>query len=327
MKKQIATGFFLFSFMLPLKAVASQKIEQIFTFGDSLSDVGNVFNATSQTNNLIPPPPYFQGRFSNGPVWVEYLAKNLKLNPAPYTTLPPTAFSSPNGINYAFGGSSSGLNNATFPTVPFPGTLAQVNLFTGGLAANQQKANPKALYIVWTGANDYIFGNVTNPQQPVDNISNAINKLAAAGAKNIMVLNLGDLGKLPGTRSTKLSPQLTQLTNGHNLALSKAIANLNRSLPSVNIIPVDVNTLVSTVVKFPGVFGFKNVTDACLNTKTNTICDKPSEYLYWDEFHPTTRAHKQIQILASFVLKSRLRSQALSQDLINVEIPLATASN
>lgn len=329
MKKQIlATGFFLFSFMLPLKASASQKIEQIYTFGDSLSDVGNVFNATSQVNNVgTPPPPYFNGRFSNGPVWVDYLAQRLKLEPVPYTTLLPGAFSSPNGINYAFGGSSSGLNNAIYPTAPFPGMLAQVNLFTSSLTANQQQANPKSLYIVWAGANDYLSGNVTNPQQPVDNISNAITALAAAGAKNIMVLNLADMGKLPGTRLTPLSAQLTTLTNAHNLKLASAIATLNRSLPSVNIIPVDVNTLIKTVVKFPGVFGFTNVTEACF--KNNAVCATPNSYLFWDDVHPTTMAHKQVQILALFVLKSRTRDRfaTLPEDLLTVEVPSSAASN
>lgn len=328
MKKQIlATGFFLFSFMLPLKASANQKIEQIYTFGDSLSDVGNVFNATSQINNVgTPPPPYFKGRFSNGPILVDYLAKRLNLQPVPYT-ISSGAFSSPDGINYAFGGSSSGLNNVTFPTAPFPGMLAQVNLFTSGLTANQQQANPKALYIVWAGANDYLSGNVTNPQQPVDNISKAVTALAAAGAKNIMVLNLADLGKLPSTRSTPFSAQLTALTNAHNLKLAGAIATLNRSLPSVNIIPVDVNTLIKTVIKFPGVFGFTNVTEACF--KNNVVCATPNSYLFWDGVHPTTVGHKQVQILALFVLKSRTRDRfaSLPEDLLSVEVPSSAASN
>ena len=327
MKKQIiATGFFLFSFMLPLKASANQKIEQIYTFGDSLSDVGNVFNATSQINNVgDPPPPYFKGRFSNGPVWVEYLAQRLKLQPIPFT-IPPGAFSAPNGINYAFGGSSSGLNNVTFPTAPFPGMLAQVNLFTSGLTANQKQADPKALYIVWAGANDYLFGGVTNPQQPVDNISNAVTALAAAGAKNIMVLNLSDLGKLPGTRSTQFSPQLTTLTNAHNLALSRALTSLNRRLPSANIIPVDVNTLVKTFVKFLGVFGFTNVTEACF--KNNAVCATPNQYLFWDDFHPTTMAHKQVQILALFVLKSRTRDrQSVLLPDTEIDVPFTVGSS
>lgn len=326
MKKQIAIGFFLFSFMLPLKASANQKIEEIYTFGDSLSDVGNVFNATSQINNVgEPPPPYVEGRFSNGPVWVDYLAKRLQLQPVPYTTLPPGAFSSPNGVNYAFGGSSSGLDNAAFPTLPFPGMLSQVNLFTGGLTANQQQANPKALYIVWAGANDYLSGNVTNPRQTVANISNAVTALAAAGAKNIMVLNLADLGKLPSTRSTPFSAQLTTLTDAHNFALARALVTLNRRLPSVKIIPVDVNTLFKTVVKFPGAFGFTNVTEACF--KNNAVCATPNKYLFWDDIHPSTTAHQQVHRLAFFVLKSRTSYEkaALLPDLIDVPLVLESS--
>jgi phospholipase/lecithinase/hemolysin len=44
-------------------------------YGDSLSDLGNIYTAGSQT---IPrSPPYYMGRFSNGPLAVEYHAKTL----------------------------------------------------------------------------------------------------------------------------------------------------------------------------------------------------------------------------------------------------------
>lgn len=71
MKKALTTaGFVLFSFMLPCKAMASN-FSQFYVFGDSLSDTGNVFNASG---GLIPPdPPYSQGRFSNGDIWVDFV--------------------------------------------------------------------------------------------------------------------------------------------------------------------------------------------------------------------------------------------------------------
>lgn len=61
MKKQlVAAGFILFSLSLPIKASAA--IDQLYVFGDSLSDTGNTYKATQ---GIIPPsPPYFQGRFS-----------------------------------------------------------------------------------------------------------------------------------------------------------------------------------------------------------------------------------------------------------------------
>ena len=39
--------------------------EQIVVFGDSLSDNGNQYKNTGQP----PSPPYYNGRFSNGPTW------------------------------------------------------------------------------------------------------------------------------------------------------------------------------------------------------------------------------------------------------------------
>jgi phospholipase/lecithinase/hemolysin len=54
-------------------------IERLYVFGDSLSDTGNVYRATGRTTP--PDPPYFRGRFSNGPVWVEHLGARSGVKP------------------------------------------------------------------------------------------------------------------------------------------------------------------------------------------------------------------------------------------------------
>jgi phospholipase/lecithinase/hemolysin len=56
-------------------SLSAQNFEEIYVFGDSLSDDGNVFEATEE--DYPPSPPYFEGRLSNGPIWVEYLASEL----------------------------------------------------------------------------------------------------------------------------------------------------------------------------------------------------------------------------------------------------------
>ncbi|KAJ2586853.1 hypothetical protein EV177_009695, partial [Coemansia sp. RSA 1804] len=43
----------------------------LYIFGDSLSDTGRLH---TMTFGLVPPEPYWEGRFSNGPLWIEYLA-------------------------------------------------------------------------------------------------------------------------------------------------------------------------------------------------------------------------------------------------------------
>ena len=67
----------------------------IYSFGDSLSDVGNVDLATG---GIEPASPYVDGQFSNGPVWAQDLAGKLGL-PA---LIPSLA----GGTDYAFGGAT-----------------------------------------------------------------------------------------------------------------------------------------------------------------------------------------------------------------------------
>lgn len=61
-----------------------EPINELYVFGDSLSDVGTVFQATRGT--YPPQRTYFQGHYSNGRVWVEYLA----FSPPPFQRVKPT---------------------------------------------------------------------------------------------------------------------------------------------------------------------------------------------------------------------------------------------
>ena len=55
----------------------AQQFSGLFVFGDSLSDSGRLF---ALTGGAIPlSPSNFNGRFSNGPVWVESFAPALGL--------------------------------------------------------------------------------------------------------------------------------------------------------------------------------------------------------------------------------------------------------
>ena len=75
-------------------AANAQTYNRVVVFGDSLSDNGNLYLATGGTTPLSPP--YYQGRFSNGPVFTELLGFNV----GRYAAGAPVTGS----INYAFGG-------------------------------------------------------------------------------------------------------------------------------------------------------------------------------------------------------------------------------
>lgn len=57
-------------------------IDAIYAFGDSLSDVGNIYAYTSvNTPPAYPASPYVNGQFSNGNVWVQDLAGSWPVSP------------------------------------------------------------------------------------------------------------------------------------------------------------------------------------------------------------------------------------------------------
>ena len=62
---------FLFALVLLAPALAwGTVIDHMYVFGDSLSDNGNLYQ---MNHGKLPKTPYYDGRFSNGPVWVEDL--------------------------------------------------------------------------------------------------------------------------------------------------------------------------------------------------------------------------------------------------------------
>lgn len=315
-KPVLATSLAIFSVLLPLKTLAKGlDFSQIFYFGDSLGDNGNVFGFTLGN---FPPAPYVDGRFSNGPTWIEYLAQDLELDPvasfADTVFMPGTDIS--NGINFAFGGALTGtfttgddgmteVENTlppTFPALqdaPLLGLQSQVGIFATQFAPI---ANPDALYVIWAGANDYLpndadtdlFRPLTETDTSVNNIFLAINTLVTFGAENLLVLNLPDLGNVPATNNLPESNEFTALTNSHNQQLEALVATLPTD---VNVIQFDVNSLFEEITTNPGNFGLSN-TDNCLvplfDCFDPNIIIPEDEFTFWDDKHPTTKVHEII---------------------------------
>ena len=78
--------FFAYAVLVTLSATPAAHattFTSIVALGDSLSDTGNAFIFTGLLGDAIPQPPYFDGNFSNGPVWLEVLAAGLGLSVDP----------------------------------------------------------------------------------------------------------------------------------------------------------------------------------------------------------------------------------------------------
>ncbi|MEO0803343.1 MAG: SGNH/GDSL hydrolase family protein [Cyanobacteria bacterium J06642_2] len=282
-------------------AVTAASFTEIYAFGDSLLDTGNLFEATSgPLPPGAPPPsqvpfpgppypntPYFEGRFSNGPVWIEYLAPGLGLTPNPDT-------------NFAFGGATSGFDHVQFDGIP--GLRGQVEAFTSAVPVT----DPDALYVIASGANDYspfelnLFTATpatiaAQIDTTVNHISTSIVELAAAGAVSFAVLTVPDLGTTPS--GSVVPGLLSGISQAHNAALQSSIDALSASL-ALDITLLDLDVPLGQAIADPAAFGLTNVTDACFNLATLTTCTNPDEYLFWDFTHPSAVSHQAIAAYA-----------------------------
>ena len=71
-------------------------------------------------------------------------------------------------------------------------------------------------------------------------------------------------------------------------ALSAAFnAELAADLPT-GVAYYDTASLIRAMVANPAAYGFTDVTDPCYDG--TTVCSNPSQYLFFDSFHPTTAA-------------------------------------
>jgi len=267
--KAIALTLITFIMTISCSTQLGASIDGIVVFGDSLSDVGQVFRFSS---GLYPPnPPYFEGRYSNGQVWVEYLAQQLSL-------------SMDQMQNFAWGGATTeGSGESQVPSL-----LEQVESAT----LTEQSLSGNALYILWAGANDYLQGQ-GDVTAPVENVMEAIAALTNRGAHVFLVANLPDLGRLPATRGNGSAAGLSALTQAHNQRLQQRIDQFNAQQPDRQILLLDVFALYDAALATPNQFGFTDVTGTCL-TGTQP-CANPDQFLFWDGIHPSTAGH---QILA-----------------------------
>jgi phospholipase/lecithinase/hemolysin len=230
-------------------------------FGDSLSDTGNL---AAVTFGLVPDPlEYYQGRFSNGPLWVEYLAQALMLEDQLDVR--------------AYAGATSGRGRP-------PGLLSQVDAY---LVLTKPSAD--ALYSVWAGAND-VFNDYQNATAGAENIGTALERLLLTGAQYFLVPNLPDIGLTPRYNSAATTAaSYTMASQNFNAALQRELDDFASAYPMAIVYRLDTFDLFHQFLAEPARFGLINVTATSPNLGSGF--SNTEGYLFWDEVHPTTEGH------------------------------------
>lgn len=253
--------------------VAVPSFSGMVVFGDSLTDVGNVLDKSpSVLGRAVPKsPPYFEGRLSNGPVWIEHLAARLGVES-------PTA-SETGGMNFAWGGATTGSIANTL--VDDMDVQLQKYLAQHSPAADQ-------LFVLYGGANDLNRGQ--SPKEPVEFIGQHIRELASNGATQFMVPNMA--APLNDSQQDLLG-QYSEF----NALLSHELAELRETL-GVTIYEVDTERMMGEIVANPEAFGFSNITNAACSDcgsglgASSQVVNNPESYLLWDNVHYSARGNE-----------------------------------
>ncbi|MBP9722368.1 MAG: SGNH/GDSL hydrolase family protein [Gammaproteobacteria bacterium] len=283
----------------------TKHFSRVFVFGDSMSDNGNLYERSRQIAFVFPmspilplSPPYYNGRFTNGKVWVEQLAEKLNI--------PESAV-----IDFAYAGATIGKNILPIPTLD-----KQVSTY---LNWNRTGDN-YALYTVWIGANDLLRNLYPTDEKMLEAMTSKIEynlrRLIAHGAKNILVPQLPDLAVTPDslTKDTNnghkdYTTRLYNLTKEYNSRLRDLLANLKQEFSDLTIMTFDVHSFSQRARDRAKDYGFTNITERCNPNEYwndhQVVCKTPAQYVYWDGLHPSANAHA---ILADLILNVVLQS-------------------
>ena len=184
----------VFGSLLAVATVTAQPADarsfsDLFVFGDSLVDAGNIFIATGgRTPN--PNLGYFQGRFTNGYDYTDLLS----FSQFGVATTPSLA----GGNNFAFGGARVVDTGDAVPDLN-----AQLAQYTARIGPAGGTADPGALFVLNFGGND-VFGlnwGGTGPYSAADyadrvvsTYAGGVSYLDSIGARKILVTGIPNFG-------------------------------------------------------------------------------------------------------------------------------------
>ncbi|KAI9504440.1 hypothetical protein GGI25_003292 [Coemansia spiralis] len=306
---------------LLVQALPIQK-PKVIVFGDSLSDTGRF---KSLTHGLVPPPYYWQGRFSSGPVWSEWLALLLDYD------------LSNNAVGLA---KSTGTRRMFMHVVPLdpPTTNDQIAEFA---LTNTAAIQPLDIAVLEVGSNDAAsaFVDIESGKQSAyefvaqqsDIIIEQLEMLRSLGFSRILVTNLPSLQHTPEViRKNRVRLAETTVAVYNRMLMEKAQKwSMSAQLDLFGI--VDLGSFLELAIsdQVSGALGITDTKSFCAGGRWLGLfedhisfndffeyavfesgdlraqgCDDPASKFFFDPIHPTERVHRLFGYYAHQFLES-----------------------
>ena len=314
----------ILSFVSERAIAAPAPYSTMIVFGDSLSDSGQyidlsgaVGDSTRFTNRTGPTYKEFKGE-AYAPVAPMLLG--AKLGIAPRDLAPSTSMTSDtDGNNWAVGGyrtdqifkSVTKVSKVSVPKGWF-GAGSVLRSRRGYLVENGFKADPKALYFISGGGNDFLDERVRSPAEAAkaaQNLADSAFALQQAGARYIMVWMLPDLGLTPAIYGTPAQAGSSYLSAVFNTELAHQLSQID-----AEVIPLNIPLLFREAVANPARYGLATGHDLVGTCFSGDECTQnpqyginsptpdPSRLLFNDSVHPTETGQRLIADYAHSLL-------------------------
>jgi len=269
-----------FALAMLSNVAAAAPFSQLWVFGGPLEDMGNYASVFGDL-----PEPFYQNRFSNGPLAIETLAAQLGFTMTPSLHRVGPA----QGNNFS---SADGLASGTEPQ-DLHGQIDAYFAMTG------DRADSRALYYLIIGGNEVIRATFETDdaaaraliKAAVDAKERAIKRLADKGAKTFLVANFVEIGFAPLIREAGLSARGDQMAQLHNAMMERMLDSLERRRNNIQLIRHDWAGWVKDVVKSADRLRFTNTTESCLAKLPLGQCDF-DHFIFFNETFPSGRVHQ-----------------------------------
>ncbi|KAK7284881.1 hypothetical protein RJT34_19635 [Clitoria ternatea] len=290
---------------------------KMFVFGDSYADTGNIKKGISNSwkdpyGITFPGKP--AGRFSDGRVLTDYIARYLKVrSPVPYRLRKLMPQHLKYGMNFAVGGTG------VFDTLtPGPNMTTQIDLLAQLIKANVYTASDlsNSVALLSVAGNDYSHYLATNgsTQGLASFVASVVNQTATdlvrikeLGVKKIVVGGLQPLGCLPQVTAATSFERCNDTSNTlvlvHNNLLNQAVARLNQQTKDrSSFLVLNLYDSFMSVLNHPSTHNIQSKLRPCCvgvsseyscgsvdqnKVKKYLVCDDPKSAFFWDLVHPT----------------------------------------
>jgi outer membrane lipase/esterase len=260
----------------PAGAATVNDYTSFHVLGDSLSDAGNVYRATFR---MFPEsPPYYRGRFSNGPVWADRVVAAFR------------AEGLPTG-NHAWGGA-----NVVGGGIDVPDLSMQAARYR---SIDEDRRGDRPLVAIWSGGNDVLDaagdrGARRLGRRVARRVGDVATGLLAAGTRDFLILNLPDIGRVPKFGDDPGDGRsATRASRAFNRTLADEIADLRAA--GARVRGVDVYRLFQDLLAHPRRYGVRNTETPCLDEDDNPCSRRQGRRrAFFDEIHPNLVVHRRI---------------------------------